>query len=196
MQRRVFVFERFESDGIARVFVGDGRGFSVCRSQFGRPRSEVMTTAGRLVFESRAEPNRRAVFVDEDVRENAFAFVGEDFENFGIVLGVDVFDNSEDAAFDVDGAQLAVKDARVDDVVADDALTGDHSRRRFAARRRIGAREIRDAIVLAVDAHQKHVFSEPSFAVRSRDGESEGEFFEPDGISGVLVIDGEDAIFV
>ena len=63
-----------------------------------------MFAATRLVFEPRTDPNRRAIFVDEDVGEDAFAFVRQDFENFGVVLRIDVLDDAEDAAFDVDSA--------------------------------------------------------------------------------------------
>lgn len=118
----------------------------------------------------------------------------EDVKDFRVVVSVDIFDDAKDAAFDVDGSQITVEDASVDDIVADDALAWDHSSRCFSARRGIGAGEVRDSLIWSMDAHEEHMFGEPSFAVSASDGKSEGKFFESDRITGVLVIDGEDAV--
>ena len=120
----------------------------------------------------------------------------EGFKDDGIVFGVDVLDDTKDAALDVDAAQLAIDGLEVGDVIADDALTRQHGGAGLAASAGEGAREVRAAAQGPVSAHEEHMLGEPAFFVGPLDGEPKGELLHAQAVARVLVVDGEDAVFL
>ena len=72
------------------------------------PLAEIVTTAVCWRRDAASSPIRYAVIRDEDVGENALRMAVENLENLGIIFCIDVFNDAEDAFFDVDGAYNAI----------------------------------------------------------------------------------------
>ena len=126
---------------------------------------------------------------NQHVAEDDFARCLQGFVNDRVVAGVDVADDAEDALFDVGGhksCRLAF--AEVGDVVADNGLPGQHRGRGFAAGRGERAGEVGFAAVRAEDAHDEHVLGKPAFFGRFLNRQTQGQFFQADGVAGVLGI--------
>ena len=194
MKRGIPVCKGLEGDGVARIFVRNGYGLAGFVFHFRRPLSHKMFAAAGRHVHARPGPDGLAVIGDEHVGKDAFPFVREHVEDFRVVFGIDIFDNPENSPFHIDRPEFAVERSGVEDVVADDALSRNHRGRRFPACRRIGSRKIGHAAGFAVDAHEEHVFGQPSLAMRACNGEAERQFFEPDGVPGVLIVDRKHAV--
>ena len=110
------------------------------------------------------------------------------FENHRVVVGIDIFDNPEDALFDVGGHHLAVFLTQVGDIVTDDRLSGQHRGRCLAAGRRERTGEVGLAAVGAVDTHDEHVLGQPAFFRGLLDCQTQRQLFQADGVTGVLGI--------
>jgi len=132
--------------------------------------------------------------VDQHVAEDHLAFVVQDVPDDRIAVGGHVLDDAEDAGLHVGGAELAVDDAEVREIVSDDVLAGDHCGRGLAAGGGIRAAEIRLASLRAVGPHDEHVLGQPAFAVGLANRQTQGELLEAHRVAGVLRVDGVDRV--
>ena len=128
--------------------------------------------------------------LDQDVAEDELPGGDEGIVDEGVVPGVDVLDDPEDAGLDVHGPGVPLLvDPDVGDVVPDDGLPGDHRGARLPAGAGVGPGEVCDPVLaVGVNPHHEHVLRKPVLVVGLVDGEAEGELLEAQAVPSVLVI--------
>ncbi len=127
----------------------------------------------------------------QDVGEDELPGRDQGLVDEGVVHGVDVLDDAEDAGLDVHrpGVPFIVH-LDVDDVIPHNGLTWYHGGAGLAAGAREGPREVGHPVLpLRVDPHDEHVLRQPVLVVGPVDGEAEGQLLQTQAVAGVLVVD-------
>ncbi len=133
--------------------------------------------------------------MNQHIGEYRFFRFMQNAKQFRVIRRINVFDDTEDPMFDIDGPDFVFTYAQIGKIISHNAFTGQHRRRGLTTGTGIRPGKPGFSSMRTMDTHHEHMFGQPPFLLCLADSEAQCKLFEADAVARILGIDAVDQVF-
>ena len=186
----VDVVEVVKAHGVTCVTMSNANFVAICVLHALLPFAKVVAAFFRSI-NTHTKPVRLVVLATKNVGEDNFLVDHQVLENNGVILLIDVLDDTEHTKLDVNSTEFAVDVSEICNVITNDLLAGNHCSGGLTTCGGVCTTEVSLAIFLLVYcSHDKHVLTKPTFLAALIDCKTHGVLLQTNGVTSILVVHG------